>query len=253
MILDEFQRLKEEMGRPLVMAHRGASALLPENSLAAFLQAAADRTDVIETDLHFTQDDEIVLIHDDTLDRTVEATGLARNFTLAELKRFKLRQPPERRTEVERIPTLRELIEITGAKVPLALELKDPLFDLPQYGEKLVAMLRETGMLGRCAVIAFDKQKMQRVERLAPELVGGWITMTNLLPTHNVEMLGPFWPLLVANPFYVAWAHRLGKIVAPLDPNPEARIGFYLRLNVDIILTNNPATTLPAIKQKLGR
>ena len=57
---DEFNQLKASLNRPLVMAHRGASTTLPENSLSAFKQAVDDGADIIETDLHFTQDDEIV-------------------------------------------------------------------------------------------------------------------------------------------------------------------------------------------------
>ena len=251
MKLDEFHQLKENLKRPLIMAHRGSSALLPENSPSAFLRAVEDGADVIETDLHFTRDGEIVLIHDNTLERTVEAAGPVHDFTLAELKRFNLKQPPERQQEVERILTLRELIELTGIKVPLALELKDPLFAQPEYGEKLVNLLRECGILGRCAVIGFNKQIVQQIEQMAPELVGGWITMTNPSPNQAVEMLGPFWPLLLINPFYVSWAHRHGKIVAPLDPDPDARLALYLRLGADVILTDNPAKTLQALKEKL--
>ena len=87
---------------------------------------------------------------------------------------------------------------------------------------------------------------------MAKELVGGWITMSNFFPTHSVELLGPAWPLLVVNPFYVKWAHSLGKFVAPLDPAPEARLGFYLKLGVDIILTDNPGLTLTELKRKLN-
>ena len=253
MILDEFRQLRSRLNRPLVMAHRGASAILPENSPSAFLRAVADGADIIETDLHFTQDNEIVLIHDDTLDRTIEASGPVRDYTLAELKQFKLKQPPERQTEIEHILTLRELIDLTEAKVPLALELKDPLFELPEYGQKLIAILRETNLLGRCAVISFGKQKMQSVERMAPELVGGWITLFNPLPTPDVELLGPLWLLVILNPFYVAWAHRLGKIVAPLDPDPDARLWLYLKLGVDVILTDNPAATRREIERRLKK
>ena len=54
-------------------------------------------------------------------------------------------------------------------------------------------------------------------------------------------MLGPFWPLLYLNPAYVAWAHRMDAIVAPLDPNPVPRLDFYLKLGVDALLADNPA------------
>jgi glycerophosphoryl diester phosphodiesterase len=129
--------------------------------------------------------------------------------------------------------------------------LKDPLFELPEYGQKLITALRETGLLGRSVVISFNKQRMQRVEQMAPEMVGGWITLSNPLPTPNVELLGPLWPLIILNPFYVAWAHRLGKIVAPLDPNPDARLWLYLKLGVDVILTDNPAATQRKIERQL--
>jgi glycerophosphoryl diester phosphodiesterase len=247
----DFHTLRADLQRPLVMAHRGASAILPENSLSAFQRAVADGADILETDLHFSQDDEILLIHDDTLDRTVEASGQVRDFTLSDIRKFKLRQPASRHGKIEQVPTLRELIELTEAQIPLALELKDPLFELPHYGEKLVAVLRDTGLLGRCAVISFSQQKMKTVESLAPELVGGWITLVNFFPTQPAELLGPFWPLLILNPFYVAWAHKLGKIVAPLDPNPEARLGLYLKLDVDVILSDNPALTLTEIRKRL--
>lgn len=250
MIWEELRHLRAQLKRPLIMAHRGASAILPENTLTAFERAVADGADVLETDLHFTKDDEIVLVHDDTLDRTVEAMGLIRDFTLGEIKQFKIRQLPSPEKEIERVPTLKELIELTEAKIPLALELKDPLFEHPAYGQKLVSVLDQAGLLGRCAVISFDKQKVKLVSGLAPELVGGWITLSNILPTHPVELLGPFWPLLIVNPFYVAWAHRLGKFVGPLDPNPEARLGLYLKLGVDIILTDNPGLTLKEIERR---
>jgi len=239
--------------RPLVMAHRGASALLPENSLAAFQRAVDDGADVIETDLHFTKDNQIVLIHDPTLERTVHAAGRVRNYTLAQIKQFKLKQPPNRQQIDERVPTLRELIEQTNANVPLALELKDPLFDQPRYGQLLVDQLRQTGLLGRCAVIGFKKSRVRLVESLAPELVGGWITMHNPLPTQPAELLGPFWLLLLLNPFYVIWAHRLGKLVAPLDPWPEPRLWLYLWLGVDVILSDNPGLTRQNLKQKYNR
>ena len=247
----EFRQLRTDLNRPLVMAHRGASAILPENTLSAFQRAIEDGADIIETDLHFTRDDEIVLMHDNTLDRTVEATGRVRDYTLSQIKQFKIRQSSSRQNGDKYIPTLKELIELTKAQTPLALELKDPLFDQASYGEKLITILKDYGLLGRCTVISFNKSRMKLVEGLAPSLLGGWITMNNILPTHNVEFLGPFWPLLILNPFYVAWAHKLNKIVTPLDPTPEARLGFYLKLGVDVILSDNPGLTLREIERRM--
>ncbi len=236
------------MNRPLVMAHRGASALLPENSPAAFQRAIADGADILETDLHFTRDDELVVIHDSTLDRTVEGSGQIQELTLAEIKQLKLRQPAERREVVEKVLTLRELIELTGETTPLALELKSPLFEQSRYAKMLVDLLREYHMLEECAVISFNMATIEAVKKVEPALAGGWITMSNPLPTQPTELLGPAWPLVLLNPFYIKWAHRMGKIVAPLDTAPESRMGLYLKLNADVILCDNPESTLDAIK-----
>jgi glycerophosphoryl diester phosphodiesterase len=246
---DKFFQIKAELGRPLVMAHRGSSTVLPENSASAFGQALADGADVIETDLHFTRDNQLVLIHDPTLDRTVAATGYVRDYTLTELKQFALKQPPERAGQVEHILTLSELFELTNHATPLALELKTAQFEEPRYVQLLVDLLVRHGMLEECAVIGFHQERILAVKRVAPALAGGWITLRNPNPHQPTELLGPFWPLLLLNPFYIRRAHALGKIVAPLDPAPEPRLGLYRRMGADVILTDNPKLTL----QKLNK
>ena len=246
---DAIKTRRAELSRPLVMAHRGNSALLPENSPSAFDQAIADGADIIETDLHFTKDDHIVLIHDDTLERTVNGTGAVGDYTLAELKSFTLKQPAHRQDVTEHILTLAELIERTEANLPLGLELKDTKFSQAEYAQKLVAVLAKYDMLTQCGIISFDLPRVLAVLAQSSELVGGWITLKNPSPNQPVLLLGPFWPLLYLNPTYLRRAKRLGKIVCPLDPTPEPRLKRYLKWDVDILITNNPATTLEEIKR----
>ncbi|MHA1585057.1 MAG: glycerophosphodiester phosphodiesterase [Promethearchaeota archaeon] len=74
--------------RPLVMAHRGDSANVPENTLSAFEDAYNLNVDFIETDIHITKDQDIIFFHDDCIDRTTEAKGKIKNYTLEELKQF---------------------------------------------------------------------------------------------------------------------------------------------------------------------
>lgn len=249
---DKFFQIRAELGRPLVMAHRGASALLPENSLSAFERAIADGADILETDLHFSKDDELVVIHDATLDRTVEGSGEVRDYTLAELKQFRLKQPPERAGVAESILSLRELLEFLNGTMPVALELKTDLFQQSRYAKLLTNLLSEFNVLEECAVISFSKARIAGVKQVAPSLAGGWITLRNPFPNQPTELLGPFWPLLLLNPFYIKKAHSLGKIVAPLDPAPEARLGMYHRMGADVLLADNPAKTLATLKKLSG-
>jgi glycerophosphoryl diester phosphodiesterase len=249
----EFDRRYKALGRPLVMAHRGSSALLPENSPAAFRRAVQDGADIIETDLHFTKDGHIVLIHDPTLDRTFEASGAISQHTLAELKQFRFKQPPERDHISEQILTLSELIDLTEGQMPLALELKDPKFAQPAYAQKLVDVLVRYEMIQHSAVLAFNQQWVQTVTALHPDLDGGWITYRNVIPIQPVPLLGPVWPLIFLNPFYLPWAKLLGKVVCPLDPTPEPRLGLYLRFGIRILITNDPGLTIREMERRLGR
>ena len=247
-----FAARKAALKRPFIVAHRGASAILPENTLPAFERAVSDGADILETDLRFTREGEIVLIHDETVDRTTSGVGRVSDYTLPELKRLTIREAGSARCYHEAPPTLRELIERTKAQMPLALELKDPRFAQPDYAERLLHLLQEYELLSICFVISFDLKRLRTLKALEPSLAIGWITLRNLLPTPAVDFLGPFWPLLLLNPFYAAWARKSGKIVCPLDPAPEPRLGLYLKLGLDVVMTNDPATTLQAVLKRVG-
>jgi glycerophosphoryl diester phosphodiesterase len=149
------------------------------------------------------------------------------------------------------VPTLAELIEHTQGQTPLLLELKDPSFTDPTRAKQLVDLLERTNMIERSAIISFVPAYVASVEAVCPAIPTGNITLWNPLPTGKARLLGPVWPLIYLNPFYVAWAHRLGKIVAPLDPTPEPRMRYYLRQRVDAVLADNPATVIAAIEQNL--
>ncbi len=246
----KFAQLKSKMGRPLIIAHRGASAILPENTHSAFQRAIADKADIIEVDLHFTKDDELVIIHDKTLDRTVNGTGLVRNLTLEEIKQYTIKQPPSRKGHVERVPTLQELIESIDGQVSLLLELKDRLFEQAHYAAKLIAILENYDLLENCFVASFNRRSLQTIKKLSPALATAFITLSNMQSTQPTEFLGPLWPLIFLNPFYVSQAHKLGKFVCPLDPTPEARLNLYLRLGVDALITNDPGLTFKEILKR---
>ncbi len=244
----EFRATRKQRTRPLIVAHRGTPDVQPENTLPSFELALAQGADALETDLRFTRDDQIVLLHDSTLDRTTDGQGEVQNYTLAELKRYRTRAPNGQLSAAP-ILTLAELIEATDAQTPLLLELKDPRFATQRDAMRLIELLDRYDMVQRTAIISFHQAYVASVEAARSVIPTGNITMWNPLPTGHAELLGPVWPLLYLNPFYVWWAHRLNKVICPLDPSPEPRLRYYLRLGVDAILTNHPAVTLDAIAQ----
>lgn len=243
---DNFREERRIYGRPFVVAHRGAQTVEPENTLRAFMLALVQGADALETDLRFTRDDEIVLFHDPTLERMTAEEGAVRDYTLAEIKALRTRRP-DGTLVAESVPTLAELIAATGGQTPLLLELKDPLFLQEKYARKLVDVLAAGGVLRRSALISFHFDYVQSVRAVCPDIPVGFITLKNPWPKRGAQLLGPLWPLLYLNPTYVALAHRMGSIVAPLDPNPIPRLGYYMALQVDAVLADEPGRTLQTI------
>ena len=102
----------------MIMGHRGAAALEPENTLLSIKKAMEIGVDAVEIDVHLSKDKEIVVIHDSTLDRTTNGTGPVSNYTLSELKKYDAGKG-------EAVPTLQEVMELTDKKVRLVIELKE--------------------------------------------------------------------------------------------------------------------------------
>jgi glycerophosphoryl diester phosphodiesterase len=223
----------------------------PENTLHSFALALQQGADVLETDLHITRDGAFVLFHDSLLGRMTDGAGPISAQTLAELKRLRVRNP-DGAWSTQQIPTLDELLALTQGDVPLLLELKDVQFLQPEMARRLVNLLGEYGVLAKSAIVSFNAALVAAIRQTGAGIPSGLITMNNPLPRAGVDLLGPAWPLLMANPLYVAWAHRLGCIVAPLDLTPEARLGYYLRLGVDALLTDDTAVLMQALR-KMGK
>ena len=156
-----------QTGTPLIGGHRGNPAEQPENTLASFASAIELGVDMIECDVHLSSDGELVVIHDHTLDRTTNGTGLVRQHRLAELRELDAGAG-------ERLPILAEVCELAreGA-VGLCVEIKQIPIPYPGLEEKLTSQLEDLGMLEQTAVISFHHGSVKRVKELEPRLSTG--------------------------------------------------------------------------------
>ncbi|HEX2979480.1 MAG TPA: glycerophosphodiester phosphodiesterase [Anaerolineaceae bacterium] len=229
--------------KPYVMAHRGNRTACPENTLASFRRAYADGADILETDLHLSADGVFMCIHDATVDRTTDGSGPVAEKTLAELKSLDA-SGGRVGFAGERIPTLQETAHSLPADVALALELKSDRFLDAEVCRRLATVLDETGIRARTVVLSFSLARVRAVQAAAPDVAAGWITASGYRPIGGVQLLGPYWPLLLANPLYVAVAHARGQLVCPLDPAPERRLWLYRLLGCDAVLTDDPEKTV---------
>ncbi len=162
---------------PEVHAHRGGAGLAPENTLAAFRKALELGVDLLEMDLHVTRDGAVVVIHDDTLDRTTDGRGAVSAQNLEALKRYDAGARFGHQFSGERIPTLREVVDLVQAsgktRVRLNLETK---FARGQEGkpadfeERVLAILRETGFVERTILQSFFHPSLVKMKALEPRL-----------------------------------------------------------------------------------
>jgi len=234
--------------KPYLMAHRGNRVLCPENTLAAFIKAFEEGADILETDLHLSLDGTFMCIHDATIDRTTNGSGAVAEKTLVELKAVSAWNDFSG-FEEERIPTLAELAAILPAGVGLALELKTDRFLEPEVCTRLVDELRGYNLIGRVIMLSFSLSRLQAVKAVEPAMPMGWITMAKLSPHPLPEVLGPFWPAVFLNPFFVSAAHKRGQLVCPLDPTPDSRLWYYKLLKCDTVVSDNPGATLARLKR----
>ena len=157
--------------RPLVIAHRGASAYEPENTLRAFDLAIRQGARMIELDLHATRDNRVVVIHDETLDHTTNLKGRVNELTLAEVKRADAGKG-------ERVPTLEETLDLTAGKVRLYLEVKDP-----KAAGQVLRLIRERGCQDEVMIASFDIELMRRLGREVRDIeLGVILGSVNLNP-----------------------------------------------------------------------
>ena len=228
--------------KPYIMAHRGNNVLCPENTMASFNQAIQDGADIIETDLQISKDGQFMCIHDGTLDRTTNGKGLVSDFTVDELKQFSAYYGREEFID-EKIPLLTELAAILPENMALALELKTDRFLEENVCRELIQILDHAGIRNRTFVISFSKARVQAVHKLAEDIPAGLITMSGFTPDPEMQIIGPFWPLMFLNPLYIHSVRKNNQIVCPLDPTPDKRLWIYKRMKVDAILTDNPQQT----------
>jgi len=238
-------------GTIVIVAHRGNMASCPENTLAAFSRAMAEGADLIETDLHVTADGVFVCLHDAKVDRTTDGSGCIVDLTYAETQRLRVNgQWPG--CEGEGIPSLEDVCKILESGVHLALELKSARFQDERVCRRLADALHRFGVQRRTLVIASHKKYLRAFRSVDAEIPIGQISCSPI-PGQGAELLGPVWPVLFLNPWYVRQAHARGQTVCPLDPRPNGRLWLYRKLGCDAVLTDDPASTIRALNKSEAR
>jgi glycerophosphoryl diester phosphodiesterase len=235
--------LRERQHGPVeIVAHRGGAATAPENTMGAFRAAAAAGVLSWELDVQRSRDGELVVIHDDDLDRTTNGHGPVGSHSYVELAHLDAGSwfGPEWRRE--RIPTLRDVIALAqdvGGRI--LIELKSP-HKYPGIEAQVVDLLARTGFGPDCMILSFDGGSLGRVHALDRTLlldlnyVGRVLLPPPQIP--GLGAIGPEWRLLLSNPARVRQAHAAGQLVYPWTVNSPRALQYLQNIGVDGVITD---------------
>jgi glycerophosphoryl diester phosphodiesterase len=157
-------------GRPLVIAHRGASAAAPEHTIAAFERALALGADGLQLDVHLSHDDQLVVLHDFTLERVTDGAGAVRALSVRELKRLDAGGWFGAAFRGQRLQTLPEMLERFRDRTRFWIELRGGSALYPGIEERVVGCLEVYDVLDRSLVQSFDVEALRMMRGLSREI-----------------------------------------------------------------------------------
>jgi glycerophosphoryl diester phosphodiesterase len=227
----------EQTASPEIIAHRGAhrgrSGPVPENTMAAFRNAVDLGADRLELDVQMTKDGELVVIHDETVDRTTNGTGRVADLTLAEIRALDAGQG-------ERVPTFKEVLRFAGEA---GLE------------EKVIGQVVEAGYVDQTAIQSFDGATLERIRAIDPDisvctLHGLWDFQVGDSQPGGAKIVAPMGEMVLLYPWMIRQARATGRQVFVwfgfIEHPLVMRI--VLALGVDGLMVDDTATLAGRLK-----
>ena len=244
-----------------IFGHRGASAYAPENTLEAFKMAADMGAHGVELDVHICRSGELVVTHDETVQRVSNGEGWVKDMSLSELKALYFnRTHPE--CKEARIPTLQEVFQLlkpTGLRINV--ELKNSMIDYPDLERKVIELAAKEGMLDRILFSSFNHYSMLRVKDIDSSLFCGLLYEATLVRPWayavaiGVDAIHPHYTEVITPGGNCPLAHKAGIQVNTWTVNTREVMQKTLEEGADILITNYPDVGLECLKmheKKLG-
>jgi len=236
----------ENWPRPLVIGHRGACALAPENTLASFELAIQHKADAIEFDVKLSSDQQVVVIHDQSVDRTTNGKGKVQHLSLTELRALDAGGKFSQKYSNEKIPTLDEVFENLGNRILMNVELTNYSTPFDHLVTKVSDLVIKHGLEERIIFSSFLKRNLMTARHLLPGVPCGLLAYSGWLgyfPRYygwkkNFQALHPY--LTDVNQGLVQNVHNEGKRIHVWTVNGENNIRKMLELRVDGIFCDDP-------------
>ena len=229
-----------------ILAHRGASAYRPENTLESFLLAVEQKADGFELDVHFSKDGVVVVAHDEELGRVSDGTGLINDHTLEELKAFNFNKLfPDQ--PVCRMPTLAEVFSLArNTDLIINIELKTTRLFYPGLAEKLVKLVHGFDMQERVIYSSFNHYSLLEIKQRDPSAKTGLLYELGLVDPWvyakyaKADAIHPHYFIIASLPETVKNCHENGIAVNVWTVDDPKAISLMMSLGVDAVITNKP-------------
>jgi glycerophosphoryl diester phosphodiesterase len=235
--------------KPELIAHRGGPAYAPENTLAAFRHAVKRGVDRLEMDVQMSKDGALVVIHDETVDRTTNGSGAVVNLTLAQIRALDAGNG-------EKVPTFAEVVALAKeGGVALLPEIKSPHL-YPGIEEKVLQVIADADYQDYTIIQSFDPHSLDTLHRLNPDaqlcrLYGQGVLSVKGRQSGQADRVGLMAEMVLLNPWMIQQNHAEGRQVFVwfgVIEHPLV-LRFLLALGVDGLIVDDP----PALAQILNR
>lgn len=218
------------------IAHRGYSARYPENTMLAFEKAS--KYDGIELDVHMSKDGHIIVIHDETVNRTTNGKGMVKDMTLTELKSLEINMD-------QRIPTFDEYLCFWEKTSLLTnIELKNDIIPYEGMEERVIAAVRARGLEHRTILSSFNHLSIMKCKAIAPEIPCAFLTYAWLIDVgaytkrHGIGFVHPLYTSLTDEA--IKEIHSNGIAINPYTVNDPKEMKRLISHKVSGIITDDP-------------
>lgn len=233
------------MSQLINFAHRGSSAICPENTMAAFAKGLEQGATGIETDVQMTKDGRLVLIHDESVARTTGAEGLVKDYTYEELAKLDAGSWFGAAFQGERIPLLEELLELTKNRGTIVnIELKNGSIQYPELEKLVIETVRHYKMSEQIVISSFNHYSLVECKHIDPEIRTGLLYGEGLYKPWEYAKLAKADALHAYHravlPEWVAEAKQHGVVYHPWTVNDEEQMKALIDAGVAGIITDYP-------------
>ncbi len=234
-----------------IFAHRGYSGMYPENTILAFKKALEVNVDGIELDVHKTNDNHIVVIHDETVNRTHNGHGLVKDYTLEEIRNLSCKDERFKDNKYCKIPTLKEVFELVkDTNTLINIELKNNILNYENLEEDVVKLVKKYKLEDRVILSSFKNSSVDKLNKIAPKIEVAILSefkFIDTLPPINVidyAIEKGIDSIHISKRFvdeeFIKKAHENNKKVRVYTVNDTKDIKDIIDLDIDTIFTDYP-------------